>query len=124
MDQFNDRSIGKLAPPERGQEFVWDKQHRGLGLRITSAGAKSFVFRYVLNGRERKITLGNFPAWSIGRARRRASELRVQVDNGVDVRADTPGRGVGIWGSRRSSPGCHYRRAARRAFKANGLAVT
>lgn len=56
----------------------------GFGLRITSAGIKSFVINYRHRGRERRMTIGRWPAWSALQARERARELRRMVDNGSD----------------------------------------
>lgn len=56
----------------------------GFGLRITSAGIKSFVINYRHRGRERRMTIGRWPAWTALQARERARELRRLVDNGID----------------------------------------
>ena len=64
-----------------------DKTLPGFGLRVT-AGAKSFVFRYRVNGIERLYTIGAFPSWSTTRARKEARELRVLVDQGADPQAE------------------------------------
>ena len=57
-----------LKPPPRGNEVKWDDDVVGFGVRITAAGAISFVLRYVFNGLERRYTIGKYPDWSPGGA--------------------------------------------------------
>ena len=63
---------------------------RGLALRIYPTGRKVFVFDWRENGRQRRTTIGQFPAWTIGKARTHASRMRLKADTGETV---TPGRG-------------------------------
>jgi len=56
----------------------------GFGLRVTANGAKSFVLNYSIAGRERRYTIGRFPAWSALAARKKAHKLRVKIDDGID----------------------------------------
>lgn len=76
--------VGALRPPAAGNRVVWDTELTGFGVRITAAGAVSFVLRYVLNGRERRYTLGKHPDLSPGAARERATVLRGRVAAGED----------------------------------------
>ncbi len=83
----NGGTIAKAALPEKGQRFIFDdhrKAPRGFGLRITAAGGKAFVLKYTLDGRDRRMTLGDWPTWSLEAARERAAELRRQIDTGLD----------------------------------------
>lgn len=41
------------------QTFYWDTEQRGLGLRLTSNGSKSFVYQGKLNGNTIRMTLGD-----------------------------------------------------------------
>ncbi len=43
-------------------------------LRVTAGGAKSFVLDYRVNGRQRRITLGNYPDWTVQAARAAAKD--------------------------------------------------
>lgn len=76
--------VAALKPPAAGNRVVWDTDLTGFGARITAAGAVSFVLRYVLNGRERRYTLGKHPDLSPGAARERATVLRGRVAAGED----------------------------------------
>ena len=53
-------------------------------MRILASGTKSFVLRYTADGRDRIATVGQFPTWSLTAARKRAQELRKQIDAGAD----------------------------------------
>jgi integrase len=56
----------------------------GLYLRVSVSGAKSWVFRYQLDGRRRDMGLGPFPDITLAEARVRASAHRLQRHDGVD----------------------------------------
>ncbi len=60
----------------------------GFGCRVTAGGAKSFILNYRAQGKERRITIGSFPAWKAKQARERAAELRRSVDIGSDPMAE------------------------------------
>src|SRR5262249_34223032 len=62
----------------------WDAKVPGLCLRTYAGGTKSFMFIYRILGRERRLTIGQFPIWSVDAARDRAKELRRIVDEGRD----------------------------------------
>jgi hypothetical protein len=64
----------------------------GLAIRVYPSGIKSFIFDWRENGRQRRITLGQHPAWTIGKARIHASRLRLKVDVGDSVAPQRGGR--------------------------------
>ncbi len=55
-------------------------------MRVTTSGAKSFVFEAKLNRETVRRTIGDVRAWSIDDARAEANRLRVLVDSGTDPR--------------------------------------
>ena len=61
-----------------------DTEVPGLALRVTKAGKKSFVLNYSINGRERRMTIGGFPTWTVQAARDEAKKLRRNIDTGQD----------------------------------------
>lgn len=63
-----------------------DSEAPGLRVRITSAGAKSFVFEAKLNRQTIRRTIGDVKVWSIEQARTEARRLAVLLDNGQDPR--------------------------------------
>lgn len=50
-------AVKKLKPKTRIYEHM-DKTRPGFGVRVHTTGAKSFIYRYRINGRLRRITLG------------------------------------------------------------------
>jgi hypothetical protein len=61
-----------------------------LGVRVFApttrrpAGAKSFFVNYRVDGREKRLTIGSFPEWSVEAARAEAKGLRRRIDRGED----------------------------------------
>jgi integrase len=82
MGQLTAEAVKKAETPG----LIWDADPRwpGLGLRIHAGGAKSFFLNYHLGGRERRITIGRWPTWSVKAAQKKAEELRAQIDAGQD----------------------------------------
>jgi integrase len=56
----------------------------GLGLQVTASGAKSWILRFMLNGRPRSMGLGSLTAVGLSDARELAREARRLCANGVD----------------------------------------
>lgn len=79
-----DQMVKAAEAPSIGQVITWDDNLKGFGLRITAGGARSFIFNYRVNGRSRRMTIGQYPAWSAAAARKRSGELRKAVDRGED----------------------------------------
>ena len=59
-----------------------------LYLQVTSTGAKSWIQRVSINGRRHDLGLGPLSLVSLAKARRRAFENRVKIEDGADVLAD------------------------------------
>ena len=73
----------KLTPPAKGNRIYYDGH--GFGLRVTAAGARSFVLSYrTREGRARRLTIGDLGVWSLAAARAEAAELRRRIDQGGD----------------------------------------
>ena len=65
-------------------DLLWDDEVPGLCVRVYGTGAKSFIFVYRHNDRQRFVRIGMTPTWSLEGARRWANELRSAVDRGND----------------------------------------
>lgn len=62
-----------------------DDDSRGLYLRVSTTGVKSWMFRYTrADGSRAKLGLGRFPALGLADARERAMKAQVQVADGGD----------------------------------------
>ncbi|SEQ69991.1 tyrosine-type recombinase/integrase [Giesbergeria anulus] len=80
-------SIERLACPDgKQQAFLRDSEVPGLRVRVTAAGAKSFVFEAKLQRQTIRRTIGDVRTWSIEQARTEARRLAVVLDNGQDPR--------------------------------------
>src|SRR5215831_12441475 len=71
--------VEKTLPPKRGQLFLRDDEITGFALRVTSNGAKSFVWEGRINGRMCRDTLGRFPDLSVVEARAKAFEYKAKI---------------------------------------------
>ena len=54
----------------------------GLQLEVLPSGSKTWRFKYHLNGKREKVTIGGYPAFTIKQARDRHEELRALVERG------------------------------------------
>ncbi len=88
--KLTDTWLKKQAPPATGDETRWDSEITGFGVRIFApssrrpSGAKSFFVNYRIDGREKRLTIGAHPEWSVEAARAEAKELRRRIDRGED----------------------------------------
>lgn len=68
-----------------GRCVIWDTKRTGFGLRIYPSGRKAFVFSYRnASGQKRLLTLGDFGALTVDKARELADEKAVEVASDVD----------------------------------------
>jgi integrase len=84
MARLTDTIVRGLPAPASGNRITYDDAIKGFGARITAAGARAFVLNFTLDGRERRMTIGGYPAWTVAAARDEAKRLRQQVDRGID----------------------------------------
>lgn len=84
-----DSIVKNLSAPAKGNRIEYDTEVKGFGVRVTAAGSRSFVLNYRNHkGRERRYTIGAFPAWKVAAARAEAAELKKRVDRGDDPLAE------------------------------------
>jgi integrase len=60
----------------------------GLTFTLSRAGTATWVLRYRYGGRQKELTIGNYPDISLAQARKFAREERVKVDGGGDPAAN------------------------------------
>lgn len=76
---LTDQYIKSLKPgPDRIE--IRDAKTDGLSIRVEPTGKKTFVIRYSLEGRQRRKSLGGYPALSLAEARSLAREIRLSLD--------------------------------------------
>ena len=76
--------IVRDAKPGPKIRILWDSTVKGLGLRITPKGVKSYILNYRINGRERRATLARASEISLKIARERAGDQLVRIRAGED----------------------------------------
>src|SRR5437867_7282253 len=69
MPKLTQQFVDRATAPAKGQRFFRDVRVQGLALRVTSGGAKAWVWEGRVRGRVRRITLGPHPALSLAVAR-------------------------------------------------------
>lgn len=72
MQNLSDVFIRAAKPPAAGRLTIWDARTKRFGVRITSAGTKSFI---VLLGSGRRQTIGHYPTISLAQAREKAKRI-------------------------------------------------
>jgi integrase len=84
--RLTDQVVRQLPPPVKGNRIAYDSDVPGFGLRVTAAGARSWILNYRrrADGVERRYTIGSWPSWSVAAAREEAKRLRRDVDGGGD----------------------------------------
>ena len=80
------RVAGFECAPGKKQSIYLDGKTPGLGLRVTAAGSKAFIFETSLNNKTIRMTIGDPRNWAIGDAQAEASRLKVMTDQGIDPR--------------------------------------
>lgn len=91
MRTLTPRYIASLPTPTPEQRQIdhWDQHTRGLGLRISYKGAKTWVLRYTIkdSGKRKRIVIGDASVVSLAKARELAEEKKATVTLGEDPAA-------------------------------------
>jgi integrase len=85
---FSATRLQQVTPPNRGAIYVYDTAAAGLAMRVTKAGARTFVLYRRIRGRPTRITLGPITGMTIPDARRAVQRILGQVAAGIDVAAE------------------------------------
>jgi len=81
MRHFSDTFIKGLKPKaERYEEYEGD----GFGIRITPKNIKTWIYRYKIDGKTYKLTIGYYPHTSVANARKRFVELSGYRKEGIN----------------------------------------
>ncbi|MCH9000079.1 MAG: tyrosine-type recombinase/integrase [Proteobacteria bacterium] len=81
--RLTDRTIKALKPKAERFE-VWESGRTGLGLRISPAGRKSWIYMYRFDGRPRRMTLGTYPVVGLANARVKHARAKELLEKGSD----------------------------------------
>src|SRR5580704_12277877 len=96
MTTLTAQTINDLPAPPTGNKLYWFKGAivqgrtipRGLGVWVTANGSRAFILSYSIDGKERRITIGDAANWTVVDAVKRARELRKLIDRGTDPMAE------------------------------------
>lgn len=80
--------VAALPSPERNRVEIFDNVEKGLGVRVTPTGSKSFFYRYRMGSKTRRFKIGDFPAVSLSEARKQARRLKLDVQDGNDPQSE------------------------------------
>ncbi len=76
-------AIDAIEPGDRRREIP-DGRTPGLYLIVQPSDARSWAFRYRIDGRARKMTFGDYPAIGLAAARARAAKAKAILADGID----------------------------------------
>jgi integrase len=83
-----ERLQGLPLPPSGKRTTYHDTKIKGLQLRISSAGIKTFsVYRRMKSGQPERVTLGRFPTMSVEQARQQAAVINAEIEAGSNPAA-------------------------------------
>ncbi len=81
-------AIERIKPPSIGRVEYFDGMLPGFGLRVTERGHKSWIVFFRVGGRQRRLTLGSYPALTLADARKGARDALRQAAEGIDPADD------------------------------------
>jgi integrase len=76
--------VDDAPAPASGYKIYWDDTIKGFGLQVTSAGVKSFVIQYRVNGKSRRMALGKYGKLTAEQARKEAKKKTGEIVQGID----------------------------------------
>jgi integrase len=82
--KLTDLFVAKIAAPAKGRIEYFDTTFPALALRVTDSGHKSWSLFYRAHGRQRRYTIGPYPAFDPAAARKAASVALHKVQAGGD----------------------------------------
>ena len=82
------RTVDQIQPGER-DTFAWDSKVKGFGVRCRPSGAKFYILKTRVGGRQRWLTIGRHDSpWTAEQARSEALRLLGQIADGKDPAAE------------------------------------
>lgn len=78
---FTDTMIKRLKPEELDYTR---SEGNGFSVRVMPSGSKTWLYVYAIDGKRRKMNLGQYPDVTLETARQRFEDAKRQVKNGID----------------------------------------
>lgn len=83
LGKISKRTVDAMTPGEV-ENFLWDTDLKGFGLKMTPAGKRVYILQYRHNGRLRRYTIGPHGPLTPDKAREEATRLLGMVATGQD----------------------------------------
>jgi len=77
------RAVDAMRPTTKDQ-FMWDSELSGFGLKVTPKGRKIYCLQYRMGGPAKRYTIGPHGPWTPETARKEAQRILGKVASGVD----------------------------------------
>lgn len=74
----------KSLKPKKSRYIVWEEGGTGLGVRVSPADRKSFIFMYRFDGKSRMMTLGPYPKLKLVSARLKVAQAKDRLSEEID----------------------------------------
>lgn len=89
MPKITKRIVDALEPDPAGEQFLWDSELKGFGVRMMPSGVGSYIIKYRnAEGRQRKMVIGRVGAVTPEIARSQARSKLTEVMQGADPSAE------------------------------------
>jgi len=75
--------VERVSLPEKGQDFLWDAELKGFGIRLTPT-TRTYVVQGRVAGRDRRMTLGKHGVLTVQQARKKAQRELSKMSEGID----------------------------------------
>jgi integrase len=87
--KLTERKVEQLsAEPGRKDRLVFDDAQRGLGVRVTATGGRTYLCQYTIHGHKWRVPLGSCSAVSLAKAREAAAAIMGDVAKGRNPAAE------------------------------------
>ena len=87
--RLTERKIEQLSPePGRKDRLVFDDAQRGLAMRVTATGGRTYLCQYTIHGHKWRVPLGSCSAVSLAKAREAAAAIMGDVAKGRNPAAE------------------------------------
>ena len=87
--KLTERKVEKLAPePGCKDRLVFDDAQRGLAVRVTASGGRTYLCQYTLHGHKWRVPLGSCSAVLLAKAREAAASVMGDVAKGRNPAAE------------------------------------
>lgn len=92
--KITNTAVSRISPPEKGYSLHWDDALSGFGVRVTAAGARSYIAEARVNGKTRRVTIGKHGTFTADEARQIAKGKLGDMARNIDPTAERRRRKV------------------------------